>query len=125
MSSSSFRRPDIVANMASALCKGLGQSVPETRASEDCSRVTDQPEGSLRNPIRRQIASSRVFPAYRDKRRHIARGITVPFVAFGRELLCQRSKVVAKIFRRMNQCDGLYQVKSPERDSRRLSRQAQ
>ena len=29
-------------------------------------------------------------------------------VAFGRELLCQRSKVVAQIYRRMNQCDGLY-----------------
>jgi hypothetical protein len=98
--------------MASALRKELGQSVPETRASEDRSRVTDQPERSLRDPIRRQIASSRVIPTYLDKRRHIARGIAVPIVAFGRELLCQRSKVVAKIYRRINQCDGLYQVKS-------------
>jgi hypothetical protein len=52
-----------------------------------------------------------VIPTYVDERRHIARGIAVPIVAFGRELPCQRSKVVAKIYGRMNQCDGLYQVK--------------
>jgi hypothetical protein len=98
--------------MAAALCKELGQSVPETRGPEDRSPIANQPERGLRDPLRRQIASSRVVPAHLDKCRQIARGITVPVVAFGSELLRQRPKVVAEIYCRMNQGDVVYQVAS-------------
>jgi hypothetical protein len=88
--------------MASALSKEIGQSVPEARASEDRAPVTNQPEGSLGHPTRRQIASKRVIPTHLDEREHIARSITVPIVTFRRELLRQGSEVVTKTFGRMN-----------------------
>jgi len=88
--------------MASTLSKEMVQSVPEARASEDRAPVTNQPEGSLTDPTRRQIASKRVIRTHIDKYEHIARSIAVPIVTFRRELLRQGSEVVTKICGRMN-----------------------
>jgi hypothetical protein len=87
ISSSPFRWPHVVTNMAAARCQGLGQFVPETGASDDRSSVADQPEGRLRDPISRQVAASRVIPASFNERSHVASGIAVPVVTFGREFL--------------------------------------
>jgi hypothetical protein len=73
--------------MASALSKEIGQSVPEARASEDRAPVTNQPEGSLSDPTRREIASKRVIRTHLDECEHIARSFAVPIVALRRELL--------------------------------------
>jgi hypothetical protein len=103
----SLGRPDIVADMPSALREELVQGVPETSATDDPLGVAHQPEGGLRDPIGGQIAPNRVIPAHLDKCGDVMRGVAVPAVTLGTKVRRQGSEVITKGQRGANEFNVL------------------
>jgi hypothetical protein len=103
----SLGRPDIIADMPSALREERGQGVPETRGTDDPLGVAHQPEGGLRDPIGGQIAPGRVIPAHLDKCGDVMRGVAVPAVTLGKKFCRQGLEVITKGQRRASEFNVL------------------